>query len=290
MTTEISIIYVCIVGVIGALSVWWSRRRIFQTEVKRKSRVRALKRFDPVKTDTPIDTPIEDARETALDSIGIRFSIIRKLSFFFIVSVWLIALIFPFLNEIPAAVVSVFVASSGLIIGVAARPFVENLISGVVISFSRLFRIGDTVIVDDEYGTIEDITMTHVVVKIWNWRRYIVPNGRMLAKEIINCTLNDSFQWSHVEFVVAYDSDLGLVKELAIATACRSRYAADYEDPRFWVMGMEERGYKCWIAAWADSPIDAWELGNDVRTELVSQFRSNGIKTHRFELDFAGRI
>ncbi|MEJ2157400.1 MAG: mechanosensitive ion channel family protein [Desulfobacteraceae bacterium] len=272
-------IYLLSVGLCGALYIWWSRKRIIRVEDQRKNRVQRLKRFESAETSTPVETPEAEARETAVDSIKSRFSIIRKLHFFLIVSLWVLALIFPFLNKMPATVVSVFVAASGIIIGVAARPFIENLISGIVISFSHPIRIGDTVIIDNNYGVVEDITITHTVVKVWNWRRYIIPNSRMLSKEITNCTINDAYQWTHVEFYVSYDSDISQVKELAV----NSKYFADYEDPRFWIMDMEEKGYKCWVAAWADSPVDAWELSNDIRTELIKQFRACGIKTHKLE-------
>jgi small-conductance mechanosensitive channel len=276
--------YLVGVGFSGALLIWWVRKRIVQVETERKTRVKKLKRFESAKTSTPTDTPTIDAREAAVDSIENRFSIIRKFSFIIIVGIWLIALVFPFLNRIPATFISVLVAASGIMVGIAARPFIENLISGIVISFSRPVRIGDTVIIDDHYGTVEDITITHTVVKIWNWRRYIIPNSRMLSKEIINCTINDAYQWVHVRFFVAYDNDLDLVEQLSVDAASKSKFFADYEDPKFWVMDMEKEGYKCWIAAWADSPIEAWELGNDIRSALIKQFRENGVKTHKFEI------
>lgn len=290
MITKFSIIYVCLVCVTGAFLVWWIRKKIFQSEGNRKHRIKKLKRFEPLKTTTPSDTPVKDAKESALESVEKRFSIIKKLFLFVALMIWLIVLIYPFMNKVPTIFVSILVAASGIIIGVAARPFIENLISGIIISFSGLVRIGDTILIDEQYGIIEDITLTHTVVKIWNWRRYIIPNGQMLTKEMINCTLNDAYQWAHVEFVVAYDSDVEMVKELAISVATKSKYFAGYEDPRFWIMDMEEKGYKCWIAAWTDSPIDAWELGNDIRTELIKKFKSNGIKTHKFELDYSGEV
>jgi small-conductance mechanosensitive channel len=285
MINKFSIIYLCIVGILGAFLVWWSRNRILRAEDQRRSRVKKLKRFESAQTSTPIDQPLQDAQETAVESVENRFSIIRKISFSSIVSVWILTLALPFLNEIPATFVSVVVAASGIIVGIAARPFIENLISGIVISFSHPIRIGDTVIIDDNYGTVEDITITHTVVKIWNWRRYIIPNSRMLAKELVNCTINDAYQWTHVEFFVSYDTDLEMVKKIAIESATQSKYFANYEDPRFWIMDMEEKGFKCWVAAWADTPIDAWELANDIRTDLIRQFKQSGIKTHKYEID-----
>lgn len=281
-------IYLLVVGICGVLVIWWSDRRINRTQRKRKKRIKKFDQFESVETSTPIDNPIKEARETAVDSIESRFSIIRKVSFFSLVIIWVLALVYPFLGNIPAAFVSVVVAASGIIIGVAARPFIENLISGIVISFSHPIRTGDTVIVDGYYGSVEDINLTHTVIKIWNWRRYIIPNQKMLSKEIVNCTINDAYQWTHVEFYAAYDADLDLVQELAVKSVSESEYFADYEAPRFWIMEMEEKGYKCWIAAWADSPTDAWELGNDIRTQLIRQFRARGIKAHTFELNLQG--
>jgi len=278
------ILYLVVIGFSGLLLVLWLRRSINLTEYIRKKRIKKLKPSESAKTETPLNKPEIEAKETAVESIEHRFSIIRKVSLFSIVTVWLIALIFPFLNKIPATFISIMVGSSGIILGIASRPFIENMISGIVISFSHPVRIGDTVIIDNHYGNIEDITITHTIVKVWNWRRYIIPNSRMLSKEIINCTINDSYQWTHVEFFAAYDSDVEKVKELSINAALKSKYFANYEEPRFWIMEMEKKGYKCWIAAWADSPVDAWELGNEIRTELIQKFRLNGIKTHKFEI------
>ncbi len=283
-------IYLVLVGLSGIFIVWWSRRGLTKAEKSRSSRIKRLKPFQSIKTTTPIKTPVIDAKETALDSVENRFSIIRKLTFFTLVSIWIFALVFPFLNNIPAAFVSILITVSGIIIGVAARPFIENLISGIVISFSKPIRVGDTVLIDENYGTIEDITITHTIVKIWNWRRYIVPNSRMLSKEIINCTINDTYQWVHVEFFVAYESDLEIVKSLAIQSASGSRYFADHEAPKFWVMEMNEKGFKCWLAAWADTPTDAWELANDIRTNLITQFRESSIKSHRIEVNTGSQV
>jgi len=284
LNDNLLLIYLVSVGLLGLLIILWLRRSINVTEYIRKKRIKKLKPSEAAKTETPLDKPEKEAKETAVESIEHRFSIIRRVSFFSIVTIWCIALIFPFLNRIPATLISILIASSGIILGIASRPLIENMISGIVISFSHPVRIGDTVIIDNNYGNIEDITITHTIVKVWNWRRYIIPNSRMLSKEIINCTINDSYQWTHVEFFAAYDSDIEKIKALSISAALKSRYFANYEEPRFWIMEMDEKGYKCWIAAWTDSPVDAWELGNDIRTELIKQFRSNGIKTHKFSI------
>ncbi|MFQ5755332.1 MAG: mechanosensitive ion channel family protein [Acidiferrobacterales bacterium] len=64
---------------------------------------------------------------------------------------------------------------AGIILGVAARPAVETLIAGFQLALTDRIHIDDVVIVEGEWGWIEEITMTYVVVRIWDLRRLIVP-------------------------------------------------------------------------------------------------------------------
>ena len=70
--------------------------------------------------------------------------------------------------------VSLF-ASAGIVAGLAARPVLSNLFAGVQLAMTQPIRIDDAVIVENEWGTIEEITSTYVVVRIWDLRRMIVP-------------------------------------------------------------------------------------------------------------------
>ncbi|OVZ55159.1 mechanosensitive ion channel protein MscS [Pigmentiphaga sp. NML080357] len=64
---------------------------------------------------------------------------------------------------------------AGLIAGIAARPVLGNFIAGLQIAFSQPIRIDDVLIVNGEWGRVEEITGTFVVVRIWDERRMIVP-------------------------------------------------------------------------------------------------------------------
>lgn len=278
-------LYFAIVIPVGILLLWISKRHINRVEKARKKSILGRWRFESIKTRTPLNRPLKETQDTAIENVESRFSIIKKLSFYTIALIWIIALIFPFLNSIPANFISVLIAAFSVIIGIAARTFIENLISGIVISFAQPFRVGDTVLIDGHYGSVEDITITHSIIKIWNWRRYIVPNSRMLQKDFVNLSLLDTFQWAHIEFHVAYHADLEKVKELAIKAASDSKYSADYEDPKFWVMKMDERSYQCWLAAWANTSSEAWELKNDMRTNLIISFNTHHIDTHVYDVN-----
>lgn len=279
-------IYFSIVIPLGAILLWLAKRHIKRVEKERRRSVFGRKGFESIKTSTPLQRPFKESRKAAIESVENRFSIIRKLSVISIAIIWILALIFPFLNKIPANFISILVGAFSVIIGIAARTFIENLIAGIVISFSHPLKVGDTVSLDGHYGTVEDITITHTIIKIWNWRRYIIPNSKMLQKDFVNMSLNDRYQWAHVEFRVAYSTDLELVRKLAIQAAQESKHFADYEAPSFWIMEMEERGYKCWVAAWANTASDAWELKNEIRSNLITVFAKKGIKSHMTQLSF----
>lgn len=150
-----------------------------------------------------------------------------------------------------------------------------------MISFFRYIRVGDTVIIDDHYGIIEDIGLTSTILKQWDWNRIIIPNSRMLQKEIRNMTINDTYLWAHIEFFVSPEADLAKVEEITLKAAKKSRYISSTSpDINFWVMGLEKDAIKCWAAAWADSPSDAWELKTNMRTEIVGALQREKIPFH----------
>lgn len=80
------------------------------------------------------------------------------------------------------------VGIGGIIIGFAAQRSLSNLLAGFQIAFTQPIRIDDAVIVENEWGTIEEITLTYVVVKIWDERRLILPINYFIEKPFQNWT------------------------------------------------------------------------------------------------------
>jgi small-conductance mechanosensitive channel len=77
---------------------------------------------------------------------------------------------------------------AGLAFGMAARPALGNLIAGMQIAFTEPIRIDDVVIVEGEWGRIEELNTTYVVVRIWDLRRLIVPLTYFIEKPFQNWT------------------------------------------------------------------------------------------------------
>ena len=76
----------------------------------------------------------------------------------------------------------------GIVIGFAAQKTLGNLITGIQIAIAQPIRLDDVVIIEDEWGWIEEITLTFVVVRIWDLRRLVVPISYFLEKPFQNWT------------------------------------------------------------------------------------------------------
>ncbi|WP_439532148.1 mechanosensitive ion channel family protein [Polymorphobacter sp.] len=81
---------------------------------------------------------------------------------------------------------------AGLAVGAAAQPALKNLIAGIQMAFSEPIRIDDVVIIEGEWGRIEEIRMTFVVVRIWDERRLVVPISQFLESSFQNWTRESS--------------------------------------------------------------------------------------------------
>ena len=94
---------------------------------------------------------------------------------------------FPAIRQIGASLLA-SAGLAGLVIGVAARSVIANLLAGVQLALSGPMRLDDVVIIEGEWGRIEEITTTYVVVRIWDLRRLVVPLSYFIEKPFQNWT------------------------------------------------------------------------------------------------------
>jgi len=128
------------------------------------------------------------------DNLGARrvrtqFQMVRRIAVIVvqILALSVMMMTFPKIRELGAGLLA-SAGVAGIVIGVAARPFLENLIAGVQIGLTQPIRIEDVVIVEGEWGRIAEINATHVVVRIWDDRRLIVPLNYFNTKPFQNWT------------------------------------------------------------------------------------------------------
>ena len=101
---------------------------------------------------------------------------------------------------------------AGLAIAAAAQPALKNLIAGVQMAFTEPIRIDDVVIVAGEWGRVEDIRLTYVVVKVWDERRLVVPISKFLEEPFQNWTRHSSELLGSAFFYVDPTADIGRLR------------------------------------------------------------------------------
>ncbi len=79
-----------------------------------------------------------------------------------------------------------------IIVGIAAQKSLGNLLAGFQIAFTQPIKIGDSLVVEGEWGTVEEITLTYVVVMIWDKRRMILPITYFIENPFQNWTRSSS--------------------------------------------------------------------------------------------------
>jgi len=163
---------------------------------------------------------------------------------------------------------------AGVILGFAAQRSLATLVAGIQIAFTQPIRLDDVVVVEGEWGRIEEISLTYVVVRIWDQRRLVLPIGYFLEKPFQN--------WTRVSAdllgAVHLHADYSLPVEELRAELERIVAQEEHWDGR--VVNLQVVGatqstleLRALVSA-ADSP-KAWDLRCSVREKLIDYIRRN---------------
>lgn len=134
-----------------------------------------------------------DQSDAQVRRITTQLRMLRRLAkaIISVLAVGLALFTFPSVQGVGAGLL----ASAGVLSvigGLAAQSVLGNLFAGVQLAFGNAIRVGDVVVVDGEWGTIGEITLSYVVVYIWDERRLIVPSTHFTSKSFETWTRNNS--------------------------------------------------------------------------------------------------
>lgn len=167
-------------------------------------------------------------------------------------------------------------ASAGLAalaVGAAAQPALKNVIGGLQMAFTEPIRLDDVVIVDGEWGRIEEIRLTYVVVKIWDERRLIVPVSKFLEDTVQNWTRSTSQITGSVFWYLDPATDIARVR-VKLGQAVR---ANPHWDGRFFnlqVTDTKAEAIEVRALMTAKDASLAFDLRCDVREAMLAYFRT----------------
>ncbi|WP_257457554.1 mechanosensitive ion channel family protein [Archangium lipolyticum] len=175
---------------------------------------------------------------------------------------------------------------AGLVVGLAAQKSISTLLGGIQLSITQPVRIGDTVIVENEWGWIEEITLSYVVVKVWDLRRLVVPMSYFLDKPFQNWSRTSTEILGTAELYADYKTDVGAVRtELARILREEGRELWDGKAQGVQVTGCSERTMTLRVLVSASDAGKAFDLRCLVREKLIAflQRQPNGLPVLRAE-------
>jgi small-conductance mechanosensitive channel len=166
--------------------------------------------------------------------------------------------------------VSLFASAgvAGLIVGLAARPVLSNLIAGFQIAMTQPIRLDDVVIVEDEWGRVKEITSTYVVLGLWDERDMIVPLSYFMEKPFQNWTRTSAGLIGTVFIHADHTVPVARVRE-RLEEIVKGSALWDGRVAKLQVTESKEWTVELRAIVSARNSGDAWDLRCDVREKLI---------------------
>lgn len=132
---------------------------------------------------------IDISDNLAARGVRTQFRIFKKIVIVVLMIVTLAAILMTF-DKVRYLGTSILASAgiAGIVIGLAAQKLLGTILAGIQIAITQPVRIDDVVIVENEWGKIEEINLTYIVVKIWDLRRLVIPASYFIEKPFQNWT------------------------------------------------------------------------------------------------------
>jgi small-conductance mechanosensitive channel len=209
------------------------------------------------------------------------YTVVRRIIIvtIYLIGVTVVISIIPGLPDLVFAM-AVSAGIGAIIIGLALQGTLSNVFGGLSIAISRPFRVGDVVEMENEYGTIEDITLRHTVIRTWQNKRVIIPNSRISVDTVINWTIDELAVLWAVDFGISYDSDIDLARSIIVDEINQHPDVIHGEDREANVRVTELGDYVVNLKATllvSDRPT-AWGTGAEIRESVKKRFDKEGVE------------
>lgn len=164
-------------------------------------------------------------------------------------------------------------ASAGamtVVLSIAARPLLENMMAGMQIVATEPLRIGDTVLFQGYWGTIESVGFTYVTIHTWDLRRVVVPHSHLLTHPFENWSKDDESRIMTVHLRVDHRMDVEALRKRYLEIAeSDERWHGEAGAPRLDVYDVTDEAMDVRALACGRNSSDAWDLHCHLREELI---------------------
>lgn len=162
----------------------------------------------------------------------------------------------------------------GIVFGIAGQSTLGNVVAGLQVAFSDSLRIGDVVVVEGDWGTIEEITLTFVVVKVWDLRRLVIPASYFVNNAFENWTRHDSQILGSVLMFFDYEVPVDDIRE-EFTRFVTEQPLWDKNVAVLQMVDTDQMAVQLRMLVSAPTAGDLWNLRCAVREHMVSYVREH---------------
>ncbi|MBA2655009.1 MAG: mechanosensitive ion channel [Gammaproteobacteria bacterium] len=164
---------------------------------------------------------------------------------------------------------------AGVVLTLAAQRSLPSLLASIEIAVSQPIKIGDAVIIENEFGVVEKINFRYVVIKLWDWRRLVVPTNYFLEKPFQNWSREQATNligttYLYVDYTLPVDVLRGELLNVLKATRLWDGKVNNIQ-----VSDAKQNSMELRILTSARSPAEAWDLRCEVREKLIDFIAKN---------------
>ena len=225
---------------------------------------RLLKRFDTSNQD--------NLRSRKLQT---QVNLLEKVVVFIIIIIT-IGLMLLSIDSIKEIGVGIFASAGvvGIIVGLSAQKIVGSVLAGIQIAISQPFRIDDAVVVEGEWGWIEEVNLTYVVVRIWDKRRLVLPTSYFLEKPFQNWTRTTADILGTVFIYTDYSIDVDILRK-ELTRLLNSTDLWDKKVNVIQVTDSKQNYMELRILVSAHNSPTAWDLRVFIREKMIEFIQKN---------------
>ena len=175
----------------------------------------------------------------------------------------------------------------GIVAGVALRSVLANFFAGLQIALTQPIRIGDAVIVEGEFGYVEELSSAYVVIRLWDLRRLVVPLSYFIEKPFQNWTRTSSrilgTVFIHLDYTVPIETIRRKARQIVESSGLWDKQVFSVQ-----VTDMKENALEIRVLVSAADSSKCWDLRCEVREKLIEFIRSeypNALPRQRTEIE-----
>lgn len=181
-------------------------------------------------------------------------------------------------SGIPMDKVAIVIGALGVGIGFGLQNIVNNLVSGVILAFEKPIEVGDVIELGTRSGVVKEIGIRSSKISAGDGSEVIVPNGELIAQQLVNWTVNNRTRKIDLPVGVAYGSDIKTVSEILKKCIKEQEGVLEVPEPVVLLANFRDNAIDFLVSFWISDLGQAGTLKSAILIDTYSQLQQAGIK------------